>query len=45
MFKNFLKLYFSEKGAHVAFLQKCELQNRFPFMNFDDIVSGTYGNF
>lgn len=43
---NFITLfYFSENGAHVTFLQNNELQERFPFMNFEGIVSGTCGKF
>uniref|UniRef100_A0AC34GIG4 FAD dependent oxidoreductase domain-containing protein n=2 Tax=Panagrolaimus sp. ES5 TaxID=591445 RepID=A0AC34GIG4_9BILA len=32
-----------ERGAKVAYLTKSELQERFPFMNFDDVIVGTYG--
>uniref|UniRef100_A0A914E6B7 FAD-dependent oxidoreductase domain-containing protein 1 n=1 Tax=Acrobeloides nanus TaxID=290746 RepID=A0A914E6B7_9BILA len=32
-----------EKGARVAFWTKDELEQNFPFMNFDGIVAGTYG--
>lgn len=36
-------MLFSEKGARVAFWTKDELEQNFPFMNFDGIVAGTYG--
>lgn len=32
-----------EKGARVALMNRDELQQRFPFMNFDDVLLGTYG--
>ncbi|KAE9550122.1 hypothetical protein FO519_006659 [Halicephalobus sp. NKZ332] len=32
-----------ERGAKVAYYAQTELKNRFPFMNFDDIIAGTYG--
>lgn len=33
----------SEKGVRVAYMKADELQTRFPFMNFDDVVAGTLG--
>lgn len=38
-------MYFSQKGVHVAYLGRTELRERFPDMNFDGIVAGTYGTF
>ncbi|VDM77902.1 unnamed protein product [Strongylus vulgaris] len=32
-----------DKGACVALLSKSDLQDRFPFMNFDDVVLGSLG--
>ncbi|KAI1707943.1 FAD dependent oxidoreductase domain-containing protein [Ditylenchus destructor] len=32
-----------EKGVRVAYMKADELQTRFPFMNFDDVVAGTLG--
>lgn len=32
-----------ERGAHVILLGREELKARFPFMNFDDVVLGTFG--
>lgn len=35
--------HFRQKGVHVAYLGRTELRERFPDMNFDGIVAGTYG--
>ena len=32
-----------ERGAKVGYYAQTELKNRFPFMNFDDVIAGTYG--
>uniref|UniRef100_A0A7E4V1K9 FAD-dependent oxidoreductase domain-containing protein 1 n=1 Tax=Panagrellus redivivus TaxID=6233 RepID=A0A7E4V1K9_PANRE len=32
-----------ERGVKVAYYTKSELAARFPFMNFDDVIVGTYG--
>lgn len=34
---------FSEKGVKVAFYSKGEAQQKFPFMNFDDVAAVTCG--
>lgn len=40
----FIPSFCRNTGARVGLLQKDELQQRFPFMNFDDVLLGSYGN-